>query len=129
MPSIAAKAALESHSLTKTSDGASNGDSTAGVQAVGASGVPLSAAPAVPDANGGSPHRVLSAEKAGVLGVLRNLHLLHLLTEGGTITGSVLSHDADLLCSLRHGVCLVASASPAYGGRNHNGFRTFPRCR
>jgi len=32
--------------------------------------------------------------------MLRDLHLLHLLTQGGTITGSVLSDNADLLRSL-----------------------------
>jgi hypothetical protein len=30
------------------------------------------------------------------------LHLLDLLTEGSTVTGSVLSGYADLLCALRH---------------------------
>ena len=33
--------------------------------------------------------------------MLRDLHLLHLLTERGTITGSVLSDDSNLLRSLR----------------------------
>ena len=67
---------------------------------VGTSGVDLLAGSALPDANGAPPHRVLSAEHAGVRGMLRDLHLLHLLTQGGTITGSVLSDNADLLRSL-----------------------------
>ena len=40
---------------------------------------------------------VLAAEGAGVAGVLRDFDLLHLLTERGTVTGTVLSGDADLL--------------------------------
>ena len=87
--------------LTETSDSTSNGDGTSGVQAISTSSVLLSASLAEPDADGRSLHASLSAELAGVLGVLRDLHLLHLLTERGTITGSVLSDDSNLLRSLR----------------------------
>ena len=38
----------------------------------------------------------LAAELAIVAGVLRDLHLLHLLTKGGTITGSALADDPNL---------------------------------
>ena len=71
------------------------------MQAISTSSVLLSASLAEPDADGRSLHASLSAELAGVLGVLRDLHLLHLLTERGTITGSVLSDDSNLLRSLR----------------------------
>ena len=41
--------------------------------------------------------RVLSTECAVVSGMLGDLHLLDDLTKGGTISGSVLSANADLL--------------------------------
>lgn len=44
----------------------------------------------------------LSAECADVLGVLGDFHLLDLLSEGGTISGTVFTGDTDLLGSLRH---------------------------
>ena len=40
-----------------------------------------------PDASGLPPHLVLAAEGAGVLGVLRDLHLLHSLPQGGAVPG------------------------------------------
>merc|ERR1712048_564110 len=66
----------------------------------------LSASPAFPDAHGAPLHGVLTAERAGVLGVLCHLHLLDLLTQGGTIAGSVLSRNSNLLCPLGHLLCL-----------------------
>lgn len=78
---------------------------------------------AVPDADGVSLDSDLAAEGAGVAGVLGHFHLLdlweglnlcsrrshswilvetHLLSEGSTIAGTVLSGDADLLGSLGH---------------------------
>ena len=38
----------------------------------------------------------LSAESAGVLSVLADFNLLHLLTQRGTVTGTVLAHDSNL---------------------------------
>merc|ERR1711924_315421 len=49
-------------------------------------------------------------QKAQVLGVLRNLIILHHLTEGSTISGSVLATDACFLCALSH-LC-VATVCP-----------------
>ena len=46
--------------------------------------------------------RHLSAERALVLGVLADLHLLHHLTEGSTVAGSVLTANSCLLCALSH---------------------------
>jgi len=46
----------------------------------------LLAAPAVPDADSLTLDGDLSAECAGVAGVLGNFHLLHLLPQGGTIS-------------------------------------------
>lgn len=42
----------------------------------------------------------LAAEGAGILGVLRDFDLLDHLTQRGTITGTVLSDDSDLLSAL-----------------------------
>lgn len=46
----------------------------------------LLAGTAVPDADGLALDGVLAAERAGVPGMLGDLHLLHLLSEGGTVT-------------------------------------------
>ena len=43
----------------------------------------------------------LAAERAEVLGVLADLHLLDLLTETRSIASSVLAHNANLLGALR----------------------------
>jgi len=42
----------------------------------------------------------LSTETAGILGVLGDFHLLNHFTQRGTITGTVLASDSDLLCTL-----------------------------
>ena len=55
-----------------------------------ATGDGLVAALALPDANGLTLDGVLAAESADVSGVLGDFHLLHLLTEGGTVSGSLL---------------------------------------
>ena len=49
-----------------------------------------------------SLHLVLATESAQVFAVLRDFHLLDSLPQTGTISGSVLSGDSDLLCSLGH---------------------------
>lgn len=46
------------------------------------------------------PHTNLSAERAGVLGVLAYLYLLHHLPERGPVAGTVLSHYPHLLGAL-----------------------------
>jgi hypothetical protein len=85
---------------------------------VGSSSGGLPARSAVPDANSSALDGILSAELAHVAGVLcdlyilvsdgslckgsfgcAHLHLLDLLSERGTVTGTVLSGDADLLCA------------------------------
>jgi len=44
--------------------------------------------------------RYLAAKAASILGMLRNFNLLNLLTDGGTIAGSVLADNTDFLCVL-----------------------------
>lgn len=52
----------------------------------------LAAALAVPDAHGMPLDRVLATERADVPGVLGNFHLLHLLSEGGTVSVDLSPH-------------------------------------
>ena len=52
---------------------------------VGTTGNGALAGPAVPDTDGVSADGDLAAEGAGVLGVLGDFHLLHLLTQGSTV--------------------------------------------
>lgn len=54
----------------------------------------------MPDAHSLPLHLSLSAEGAGVFGVLADLDLLYHLPERRTITGAVLSHDSHLLGAL-----------------------------
>ena len=49
-----------------------------------------------------SLHLVLATEGAAVLAVLGDLHLLDGLPQAGTITGSILAGDSDLLSPLGH---------------------------
>ena len=56
----------------------------------------LQASAALPDANSLALDGVLTAEVASVLGVLGDLHLPDLLTQGSTITGAVLADNTDL---------------------------------
>jgi hypothetical protein len=109
---------------------------------VGSSGGGLAAGAAVPDTNGLTLHSVLAAELAHVAGVLCDLeaivsglsesvlrgacswasthfHLLDLLTERGTVTGTILSGDSDLL-----GACVSGSILRS-GGQRGVGRRTF----
>lgn len=69
---------------------------------VGSTGNGLVAGLALPDAHARSLHGLLATETARVFGVLGHLNLLDLLSEGGTISGTVLSYDSDLLCTLGH---------------------------
>ena len=88
--------------LSQTSNSTSNGDSRSSAQTVSTSSYSFLARPAVPDSYTGSLHRVLSAECTTVGGMLRYLNLSHELTERSTVTGTVLSCDSYLLCTLSH---------------------------
>lgn len=87
--------------LTETSDGGSDGGSSRGAEGPSTTGNDLLAGTALPDADSLALDRVLAAESAGVLGVLRDFDLLDLTTERSTVTGTVLSGDSDLDSSLR----------------------------
>ena len=88
--------------VTETTDGAADRNSRGGRHDVRATSNHLAAATALPDAGRSATHRRLAAERADVLGVLRDLSLLRDLTQRRTIAGAVLAHDANLLGPLRH---------------------------
>lgn len=64
---------------------------------------------ALPDSDDSSLDSVLTTERADVSRMLCDFHLLDILSEGSTITGSVLSGDTDLSSSLGHFTVLVSS--------------------
>lgn len=88
--------------LTETTDGGSRGGSSGSRNGPGSSSNGLAAGPAFPDTDGLALDGVLSAEGAGVAGVLRDFHLLDLFTERGTVSDTVFTGHSDLLCALRH---------------------------
>ena len=78
---------------------------------VGTSSNSLLAGLAVPDADRVALDSDLAAECAGVLGVLRDFNLLHLLAERGTIAGTVLAYCArSVMCRWVYGVCEIAQS-------------------
>lgn len=79
----------------------SDSGSSRGAEGPSTAGHDLLAGAALPDADSLALDRVLAAESAGVLGVLRDLDLLDLTTERGTVTGTVLSGDSNLDSALR----------------------------
>ena len=87
---------------SKTADGTTDCDTTGCGQCVGSSSNGFAARFAFPDSNTCSLDIVLSAKHASVGRVLRHLHLSDNLSECGTISGSVLSRDSDLLGALTH---------------------------
>merc|ERR1719411_376125 len=51
---------------------------------------------------------ILSAERAAVLAVLRDLHFLDGFPQAGSVPGAVLAGDPNLLCSLGHLLALTS---------------------
>jgi hypothetical protein len=96
---------------TKTSNGGSHGDGTGSAQCVASSRDDFTATSAFPDSRALALDRVLAAKDTSVRGVLRDLDLLHQLSQGGTVAGSVLSGDAYFLGAFTHFVALVGLAS------------------
>ena len=82
---------------------------------VGTAGDSLLARLAVPDTGGVTLDGVLAAEGAGVAGVLRDFDLLHLLTEGGTIAGVLVSCWSQIMeAQLGARVCRVCPRVHSY---------------
>lgn len=78
---------LNLSNLPQSSQGRSHGGGSGGGDGVSTTSNGALARLAVPDAGSVSSDGGLAAEGAGVLGVLGDFHLLHLLSERGTITG------------------------------------------
>merc|ERR1719158_40141 len=102
VPSLPRFTFLNLGNLPQSSQGGSHSGGSGGGNDVGAASDGALAGLAVPDAGGVAADGGLAAEGAGVLGVLRNLHLLDLLTQGGTVASTVLAGHADLLRALGH---------------------------
>lgn len=88
--------------LLQTGDGRADSRGSRGAELPAASSDLLLASTARPDSSGLSSDGVLSAERASVGGMGRDLESLGDLSERGTITGTVLTGDTDLLGSLGH---------------------------
>ena len=88
--------------LPQPSDCTSHGHCTGGVQCVSTTSLDLPAVLASPDANSLPLHGILSAELTEVLAVLTDFHLLNLLTQTSTITGTIFPDNTNLLGSLGH---------------------------
>merc|ERR1719198_1762204 len=90
--------------LPETGDRGADRDGRGGREDPGptSDGLPAALGAALPNPCGPPLHRVLSAEGALVLRVLLNQDLLHELTQGCAIAGTVLTDDSYLLRALRH---------------------------
>ena len=78
--------------LTQPPHGGPDGRGSCGGIVPGTSGHgdPAVFCAALPDADNLPLHVLLAAESADVLGVLRDLHLLNSLTEGGAVPGHII---------------------------------------
>lgn len=94
------KTRLSLSHVSQTTNGRSDGGSGSSGNGVSTTGNSLAAGLAVPDTSSVSLHSSLTAERAVVLGVLLDLHLLGLSSQGRTISDTELTGDSDLLCSL-----------------------------
>jgi hypothetical protein len=92
---------------TKTSNGGSHCDGTGSAQCVTSTSDDFTATSAFPDSRALALHRVLAAKDTSVRGVLRDLNLLHQLSQCGTVAGSILSGDAYFLGAFTHVAALV----------------------
>lgn len=88
---------LNLSNLTETAEGRAHSGSGRGGDGVGTSGHGALARAAVPDTGGLAADGDLTAESAGVLGVLGDFHLLDLLTQGSTVAVSGISIRSMLL--------------------------------
>jgi hypothetical protein len=71
------------------------------LQCVCTTSLGLAATSTLPDTDYRTFHSIFTAETAEVFGVLANFNLLDLLPQTGTITGTILTHDSNLLRALR----------------------------
>jgi hypothetical protein len=88
--------------FSQTSNSRTHSHGRCGRKSVGTSSNGLAATLAIPDSGARALDGVLTAKGATVGRVLRNLNLTKELTKCGTVSGSVLSCDTDLLSTLSH---------------------------
>jgi len=88
--------------FAQTTDCAADGSSGRGGHCPSATRDCFLARTTRPDPNSASLHGILAAECASVASVLSDFHLLNLLTQGGTITSTVLPSNANLFRALGH---------------------------
>ena len=88
--------------LAETAHGGSDGAGVGRAQSISTASLRLVASAAAPDADGLAAEGELAAERAEVLGVLRNLELLRALTRVSSVAGTVAAHHAHLHRTLGH---------------------------
>jgi hypothetical protein len=93
---------LDLSDLPQTTQSRAHGGSGGGGNEVGTAGNGTLARLAVPDASRVTLDSVLAAEGASITSVLADLHLLHLLSQRGTVTSTIFTGHADLLGALGH---------------------------
>jgi hypothetical protein len=86
--------------LPQTSNRTPHGNSTGRAQTVCTTRHGLPTALTVPNTHHSPLDRILTAECTAIGGVLGDFDLTKKLTEGGTVTGSVLSGDANFSCAV-----------------------------
>lgn len=124
--------------VSQTTDGGSDGGSSSSGNGVSTTSNGLLAGLAVPDTSSTSLNGSLTTERAVVLGVLLDFHLLGLSSQGRTISDTKLTSDTDLLSSFSPvlvsiccGMALSGVAAVAWGVKNllpASGQSTWPHC-
>jgi len=79
----------------------------------------LSSSLAIPDTGSLSLNAGLSAEWTNVFSVLADFEFLDNLSQGSTISGTILSADSNLLCSLCHYVILYLIINNYFTSQTH----------
>lgn len=92
---------------TKTSNGRSGGNGTGRTQRVTSTRDDFTATSAFPNSRALALNRVFAAKYTSIRGVLRDLNLLHQLSQCGTVAGSVLAGNAYFFRAFTHLVSLV----------------------
>lgn len=95
--------------LSQTSNGRSDSGSSSSGDGVSTTSDGLVTGVTVPDTSSVSLDRLLTAERTVVTGVLLDLHLFGLTTQGGTVTNTELTSDTNLLSSLSPGKVLLVN--------------------
>jgi hypothetical protein len=93
---------LSFEEITETTDSTADSSGSGSRDGPSTTGHSLITSLAGPDTNGTSLDGVFTTESTSVSGVLGDFHLLYLLTEGSTITGTVFTDNSDLFGTFGH---------------------------